>query len=170
VTAQSPGAHCGATFTITLPTAAEPHAEPVVPEAASVQPAGGLGILLIEDHEDTAEVMAQLMRTLGHEVTVVGRVADALAATQSATFDLIVSDVGLPDGTGLDFVKAFRERDDAPAVALTGFGSDEDIRRCLEAGFTSHLTKPVNFSQLEQVIESAAAVKTQKNAGEARAG
>ncbi|CAG9240419.1 Histidine kinase [Paraburkholderia caribensis] len=169
VTAQSPGAHCGATFTITLPTAAEPHAEPVVPEAASVQPAGGLGILLIEDHADTAEVMAQLMRTLGHDVTVVGRVADALAATQTATFDLIVSDVGLPDGTGLDFVKAFRERDDAPAVALTGFGSDEDIRRCLEAGFTSHLTKPVNFSQLEQVIESAAAAKTQKNAGEARA-
>ncbi len=53
-------------------------------------------------------------------------------------------------------------------MALTGFGSDEDIRRCLEAGFTSHLTKPVNFSQLEQVIEGAAVVKTQKSAGEAR--
>lgn len=169
VTAQSPGAHCGATFTITLPTVEERLAEPAAPVAASVQPAGGLTILLIEDHADTAEVMAQLMRTLGHEVTVVGRVADALAATQSAPFDLIVSDVGLPDGTGLDFIKAFRERDDAPAVALTGFGSDEDIRQCLEAGFTSHLTKPVNFSQLEQVIEGAAAAKAQRNAGEARA-
>ncbi|MEM5386070.1 response regulator [Paraburkholderia phymatum] len=168
VTAQSPGAHCGATFTITLPTAEERLAEPAAPVAASVQPAGGLTILLIEDHADTAEVMAQLMRTLGHEVTVVGRVADALAATQSAPFDLIVSDVGLPDGTGLDFIKAFRERDDAPAVALTGFGSDEDIRRCLEAGFTSHLTKPVNFSQLEQVIEGAAAAKAQRNVGQAR--
>ncbi|SEI44898.1 hybrid sensor histidine kinase/response regulator [Paraburkholderia diazotrophica] len=169
VTAQSPGAHCGATFTITLPTAEERFAEPAAPVAESVQPAGGLTILLIEDHADTADVMAQLMRTLGHEVTVVGRVADALAATQSAPFDLIVSDVGLPDGTGLDFIKAFRERDDAPAVALTGFGSDEDIRRCLEAGFTSHLTKPVNFSQLEQVIEGAAAAKAQRNAGEGRA-
>ncbi|MEM5437097.1 response regulator [Paraburkholderia diazotrophica] len=168
VTAQSPGAHCGATFTIMLPTAEERLAEPAAPVAASVHPAGGLTILLIEDHTDTAEVMAQLMRTLGHEVTVVGRVADALAATQSAPFDLIVSDVGLPDGTGLDFIKAFRERDDAPAVALTGFGSDEDIRRCLEAGFTSHLTKPVNFAQLEQVIESAAAAKAQRNAGEGR--
>jgi len=163
VTAQSPGAHCGATFTITLPTAEEPLAEPVIPVAAAVQSSGGLTILLIEDHADTAEVMAQLMSTLGHEVTVVGRVADALAATQGSPFDLIVSDVGLPDGTGLDFIKAFREKDDSPAVALTGFGSDEDIRRCLEAGFTSHLTKPVNFGQLEQVIEGAAVVKAQKS-------
>jgi CheY-like chemotaxis protein len=114
---------------------------------------------------DTAEVMAQLIRGLGHEVAVVGLVADALAATQSATFDLIVSDVGLPDGTGLDFIKAFREHSNVPAVALTGFGTDEDVRRCLGAGFTSHLTKPVNFGQLEQLIESAANLKAERTAG-----
>ncbi|WP_345813998.1 response regulator [Paraburkholderia sp. PREW-6R] len=155
VMAQSPGAHCGATFTITLPTAAAP--EPVLPvaEPDQVHPAGLLTILLIEDHLDTAEVMEQLIRSLGHDVTTVGRVDDALAATQLQTFDLVVSDVGLPDGTGLDFIKAFREHSDAPAVALTGFGTDEDVRRCLSAGFTSHLTKPVNFSQLETMIESA---------------
>jgi CheY-like chemotaxis protein len=108
--------------------------------------------------------MEQLIRSLGHEVTTVGRVDDALAATQSQTFDLIVSDVGLPDGTGLDFIKAFREHSDAPAVALTGFGTDEDVRRCLSAGFTSHLTKPVNFGQLETMIEGAVSQKEQKDA------
>ena len=112
----------------------------------------------------TAEVMAQLIRSLGHDVTVVGRVDDALAATQLQRFDLIVSDVGLPDGTGLDFIIAFREHSDAPAVALTGFGTDEDVRRCLCAGFTSHLTKPVNFGQLETAIESAAQLKARKDA------
>ncbi|NML31314.1 hybrid sensor histidine kinase/response regulator [Paraburkholderia antibiotica] len=156
VTAQSPGAHCGATFTITLPTAAAPAAAQPVVVPSAVAPASPLTVLLIEDHADTAEVMAQLIRSLGHEVTVVGRVDDALAATQLQRFDLVVSDVGLPDGTGLDFIKAFREHSDAPAVALTGFGTDEDVRRCLSAGFTSHLTKPVNFGQLETMIEGAA--------------
>ncbi|HEY3598851.1 MAG TPA: response regulator [Paraburkholderia sp.] len=164
VAAHSPGPHCGATFTIMLPTAERPVVAPVVAAASTQHPAGVLTILLIEDHVDTAEVMAQLIRTLGHEVTVVGRVADALAATQTLSFDLIVSDVGLPDGTGLDFVRAFRERSDAPAVALTGFGTDEDIRRCLAAGFSAHLTKPVNFTQLEKAIESAANVKAEKTA------
>jgi signal transduction histidine kinase/ActR/RegA family two-component response regulator len=164
VTAQSPGAHCGATFTITLPTAAAPEVTSPVVVPDEVHSAGLLNILLIEDHLDTAEVMEQLIRSLGHEVTTVGRVDDALAATQSQTFDLIVSDVGLPDGTGLDFIKAFREHSDAPAVALTGFGTDEDVRRCLSAGFTSHLTKPVNFGQLETMIEGAVSQKEQKDA------
>jgi PAS domain S-box-containing protein len=165
VTARSPGAHCGATFTITLPTAAKPADDIVVAIPAAPHPAGVLTILLIEDHVDTAEVMSQLISGLGHAVTVVSRVADALAATQATDFDLIVSDVGLPDGTGLDFIAAFRERSDAPAVALTGFGTDDDVRRCLAAGFTSHLTKPVNFIQLEQVIEQAATVKAGKSGG-----
>ncbi|HEY1607716.1 MAG TPA: response regulator [Paraburkholderia sp.] len=154
VSAQSPGRHCGATFSITLPTAEARPGAPAPTDAARVEQVGPLSILLIEDHEDTADVMAQLIRGLGHEVAVAGRVADALALTQKRLFDLVVSDVGLPDGTGLDFVHAFREHSAAPAIALTGFGTDEDVRRCLDAGFTSHLTKPVDFSQLERMIES----------------
>jgi PAS domain S-box-containing protein len=169
VGAKSPGAHCGATFTITLPTSEQPTSTPIVAPAATLHPSAALTILLIEDHVDTAEVMAQLIRGLGHDVTVVGRVADALAATQKATFDLIVSDIGLPDGTGLDFIEAFRARSDAPAIALTGFGTDDDIQRCLGAGFTSHLTKPVNFAQLEQAFEAAANTKVQRAASPAEA-
>ena len=169
VSAASPGAHCGATFTIMLPTAPEPSSEPAPAVAAERRAEERLAILLIEDHEDTAEVMAQLIRGLGHDVTVAGRVADALAAAHAAVFDLIVSDVGLPDGTGLDFIGAFRERSQVPAVALTGFGTDDDVRRCLAAGFTSHLTKPVNFNQLEEVIQSAASAKAQGMSGAAPA-
>ena len=160
VHAYSPGAHCGATFSITLPTAEPSRGEPAPADAACPHQAGALNVLLIEDHEDTAEVMAQLIRGLGHEVSVAGRVADALALTQRMPFDLVVSDVGLPDGTGLDFVQAFRERSAVPAIALTGFGTDEDVRRCLDAGFTSHLTKPVDFAQLERMIEQALAARS----------
>ncbi|GLU31779.1 response regulator [Trinickia caryophylli] len=160
VNAQSPGPHCGATFTIALPTVAAPAEEPTAAAPAAAAADERLAILLVEDHADTAEVMAQLMRGLGHDVTVASSVADALAATQAAPFDLIVSDIGLPDGTGIDFIGAFRQRSQVPAVALTGFGTDEDVRRCLAAGFTSHLTKPVNFIQLEELIQRAAAGKT----------
>jgi PAS domain S-box-containing protein len=153
VAAKSPGAHCGATFTIVLPTAM-PRPEAAAPalQAGPQQP-GVLNVLLIEDHEDTAEVMSQLIRGLGHEVAVAGSVADALAYAARTRFDLVLSDVGLPDGTGVEFIHAFRKASDAPAIALTGFGTDDDVRRCLDAGFTAHLTKPVNFEQLERLIE-----------------
>jgi PAS domain S-box-containing protein len=158
VNAESPGPHCGATFKISLPIAAAPASKLVVAADATSDAEERLDILLVEDHADTAEVMAHLMSSLGHEVTVATCVADALAATERAAFDLIVSDVGLPDGTGIEFIAALRKRGtQVPAVALTGYGTDDDIRRCLEAGFTAHLTKPVNFSQLEEQIRRAAA-------------
>ena len=164
VGARSPGPHCGATFPIALPTTAAPAQEPV--QAASAQAAADerIAILLVEDHVDTADVMAHLMRSLGHDVAVAASVAEALAATHARTFDLIVSDVGLPDGTGLDFVSTVRQHSQVPAIALTGYGSDEDIRRCLAAGFTAHLTKPVNFTQLEVLIQRTAEAKTQGGA------
>ena len=160
VGAKSPGAHCGSTFTIVLPTAARGEGAAVTAELRGPQRVGALNILLIEDHEDTAEVMSQLMRAGGHEVAVAGSVAGALALTASMAFDLVVSDIGLPDGSGIDFIRAFRAQSTAPAVALTGFGTDDDVRRSVEAGFTAHLTKPVNFEQLERLIEEAAASRS----------
>ena len=156
VSARSPGAHCGATFTIVLPTAAPGEGAATTAQLHSPHRAGMLKILLIEDHADTAEVMSQLMRAGGHEVAVAASVADALALTASMAFDLVVSDIGLPDGSGIDFIRAFRAQSAAPAIALTGFGTDDDVRRSVEAGFTAHLTKPVNFEQLERLIEEAA--------------
>ncbi|TDQ77782.1 PAS/PAC sensor hybrid histidine kinase [Paraburkholderia silvatlantica] len=160
VSAKSPGAHCGATFTIVLPTAARGEGAAATAELRGPHRVGALNILLIEDHEDTAEVMSQLMRAGGHEVAVAGSVTGALALTASMAFDLVVSDIGLPDGSGIDFIRAFRAQSTVPAIALTGFGTDDDVRRSVEAGFTAHLTKPVNFEQLERLIEEAAASRS----------
>ncbi|QNB11437.1 hybrid sensor histidine kinase/response regulator [Paraburkholderia tropica] len=160
VCAKSPGTHCGATFTIVLPTAAPGEGAARQAERGDAHHAGALDILLIEDHEDTAEVMSQLIRALGHEVAVAVSVAGALALTATRRFDLVVSDIGLPDGSGIDFIRAFRKESAAPAIALTGFGTDDDVRRSLDAGFTAHLTKPVNFEQLERLIEEAVAQRS----------
>ncbi|CAM2145306.1 histidine kinase [Pararobbsia alpina] len=156
VTAHSDGPGQGARFTLCVPLAAEPAAVPVPHDDRAQASARVLRILLIEDHEDTAEVMARLLESYEHEVTIVGRLDAAQAACEQQTFDLVISDLGLPDGSGLDFVRAFRRSSEAPAIALTGYGMDDDVRRCLDAGFSAHLTKPVSIHQLEQLLADAA--------------
>jgi CheY-like chemotaxis protein len=112
-----------------------------------------LNILLVEDHVDTAKVMGRLLRRLGHTVEMSDCVAGALSLARAGDYDVVLSDIGLPDGTGLELIRQIRETKNMPAVALTGFGMDEDIAKCLEAGFTAHLTKPVNFQRLEMVLQ-----------------
>jgi hypothetical protein len=120
-----------------------------------------LRLLLVEDHPDTADAMADLLRALGHEVRVAGTVAAGLAAAKAALesgegIDLVISDLGLPDGTGMDLMRELVARYGLRGIALSGYGTEEDVRRSLEAGFTRHLTKPVNFQALEAVILEAA--------------
>jgi hypothetical protein len=71
-------------------------------------------------------------------------------------FDLLVSDIGLPDGTGMDVMRHMRKNTQLKGIALSGFGQDEDLRQSREAGFETHLTKPVNFQMLRDVIERLA--------------
>ena len=80
-------------------------------------------------------------------------VSEALREYEAGSFDLIISDIGLPDATGLDLVRrAVGLRGPVAAIALTGYGMEEDIRRSREAGFTAHLTKPIDFAKLEAMI------------------
>jgi DNA-binding response OmpR family regulator len=79
-------------------------------------------------------------------------VRGALQLAAEHEFDLLVSDVGLPDGSGLDLMRALSERRRIPGIALTGFGRDEDVRRSKEAGFDEHMTKPVSMAKLEASI------------------
>ena len=79
-------------------------------------------------------------------------VADGIARFQEKSYDILLSDLGLPDGTGLDLIRKVREQSKIPAVALTGYGMDEDVARCKEAGFDAHLTKPLNFQELDALI------------------
>jgi signal transduction histidine kinase len=159
IEARSEGSGKGSSFTITLPCEDPPlvsssgHAERREFERLSSD--GSYRVLLIEDHPDTARVLGRLLGGNGHTVTTVHSIAEALTVLRHQDFDILVSDIGLPDGTGIELIEAVRGelQKQTPAIALTGFGMEEDVRRTLQAGFTEHLTKPVNLARLEQTIQ-----------------
>ena len=91
---------------------------------------------------------------LGYEVRPANSLRAALAAAVDGRYDLIVSDLELGDGTGIDLLRSIGPARTVPAIALTGYGSDEDRKMCLEAGFQTHLTKPVETRQLGDAIRS----------------
>ncbi|HEV7671282.1 MAG TPA: response regulator [Thermoanaerobaculia bacterium] len=115
-------------------------------------------LLLVEDHDDTAEALAVLLHDSGFRVTRASSVADALAAAFQAhtddqeNFHLVLSDLGLPDGDGCDLMRVLSKRHGLKGIALSGYGMDEDIKRALAAGFARHLTKPVDLRHLIDVI------------------
>jgi PAS domain S-box-containing protein len=159
LSAYSEGRDAGARFTLTLPLdKIQPtHEAAPLPAASQEEHARSLKVLLVEDNEQTSSAMAEVLEMLGHRVDVATTVGSALEHAKNGSFDLLVSDIGLPDGSGLDIARAWQTlQPDAPAVAITGYGMDEDIRRCREAGFRDHLTKPVNFSRLEALIQTLA--------------
>ena len=87
-------------------------------------------------------------------VTPAGSVKEALEAAEHATFDLLLSDIGLPDGSGTDVMRHLAATHGVKGIALSGFGQDDDLERSREAGFATHLTKPVNIQMLRQVIKT----------------
>lgn len=162
ISASSEGPGKGSTFTLDFPSVPTPVR--AAPTAHDDGPAGRattrlLNILLVEDHADTARVMGRLLRRLGHTVQISDSVAGALSLARDGAYDILLSDIGLPDGTGLELIRQLKAMKDIPAIALTGFGMDDDIAKCREAGFTAHLTKPVNFQRLEMVIQQLATAK-----------
>jgi CheY-like chemotaxis protein len=161
--ADSAGHGAGATFTVEMKLTAAvdivvaPHASAgsdgaLVARADADGEPDRVQILLVEDHADTARTMAGLLKTIGYEVRTADSVAAALQAAQAEPFDLLISDIGLPDGSGLDLMRQLRARLSARGICLSGFGMDEDIARSLDAGFAEHLTKPVDLRGLEAVI------------------
>lgn len=154
--ASSQGEQQGSVFTVTLPVT-EPPVSDAKPVADDLQAEldTALQILLLEDHVDTAQVMSAVLRGMGHEVELVGTVAAGVEKVQSKKYDLILSDLGLPDGTGLNFIEEARKVCQTPAIALTGYGMAEDVEKCLRAGFNEHLTKPIDFERLQKSINNA---------------
>ncbi len=109
-------------------------------------------ILVVEDHDDTLRSMKLLLTRLGYEVLAADNMTKALRIAEEQHFDILLSDIGLPDGSGLELVKRIRAIRDIPALALSGFGMDEDIERSRDAGFSNHLTKPVSIDRLQAAI------------------
>ena len=117
------------------------------------QPAN-FAILLAEDHGDTARILARLLRNQGHEVRTAGDLNKALEFSRQWEFDLLISDLGLPDGNGRDLMRQLRSvRSEIPGIAISGFGAADDIRQSLAAGFSEHLIKPVEIAALRAAIQ-----------------
>jgi len=156
ITAASDGPGRGTTFTVSLPAAAPPVA--AAPVAVSFAPTAGVEILLVEDHRDTLAAMSRLLRRLGHRVTGAESMKAARDAASRQRFDLLISDVELPDGTGLDLMRQLStDPTGRPlrGIALTGYGMESDMKMSEAAGFFAHLVKPINFSDLEDAIRRA---------------
>jgi signal transduction histidine kinase/CheY-like chemotaxis protein len=153
--AASPGRGRGATFTIRLDAlhASEHPAQKVTAPAAAPMPR--LRILIVEDDEMTRRVVSRVVRALGHEVTTADSVATAVA-DDAPPIDLLISDIGLPDGSGHDVLRRLRSRHPLKAIALSGFGLDVDIALSHSSGFAEHLTKPIDVRTLETAIRRVA--------------
>jgi CheY-like chemotaxis protein len=123
-------------------------------EVTGSQPvaAGKRRILVVDDHGDTLRSMQLLLRRLGYEVLAAENMTDALQIAEEQPFDILLSDIGLPDGSGLELLKRIRQTRDVPALALSGFGMDEDVERSRDAGFSDHLIKPVSIDRLQAAI------------------
>jgi nitrogen-specific signal transduction histidine kinase/ActR/RegA family two-component response regulator len=160
LTAASSGKGLGATFTIEMPTAGSmpapaPPAGPLIPTVAI--PDRALTILLIEDNADTLNYLSQMLTLRGHAVHTAASLASAIRLASEVAFDVLVSDIELPDGSGLELMGTLRSSRAVPGIALSGFGSSEDLELSRSAGFAEHLTKPVVFRRLEEAIQQVTA-------------
>jgi PAS domain S-box-containing protein len=151
LTATSEGLGRGSTFVVSFP-ATESVARPIEPDTAPAVSSDKVRLLVVEDHVDTARALVRLLENRGYQPVSVHNVKAGLEAVGRNEFDLILCDLGLPDGTGIDFIRKVRETHQTPAIALTGFGMQQDVERAEQAGFNAHLTKPVNLQKLEATI------------------
>jgi PAS domain S-box-containing protein len=153
IVARSAGPGQGATFFVHFPNSTD---RPL-PVETSDGPASGLAhppslkILVVEDHIDTAKTLCRLLGHFGFDVQSAHSVAEALAVAKNSPFDLLLTDMGLPDGSGDElFLELKRSQPGLLGVAITGYGMDEDISRSSAAGFLNHFTKPIDFAFLRE--------------------
>ena len=118
-----------------------------------------LQILVVEDHGDTRRVLTGLLGHFGHSISAADNVESALAFVRAKHFDAIVSDLALPDGSGYDVIREAKRCQQLTGVALTANAEDDDIARGCDAGFDYHLTKPIDFAQLRDVLGHIAPAK-----------
>jgi CheY-like chemotaxis protein len=118
-------------------------------------------VLVVDDHLDTAEVLAVLFRMLGHETRTALRGRDALVLARENDFDVILLDIGLPDMDGYDVVRALRADPRRPGhperyiAAVTGHCRPVDVTRAVTAGFNDHVTKPIDLIKIRQILRCA---------------
>jgi signal transduction histidine kinase len=157
IEAESRGRSFGATFRVTLDTIPKAGAKVDLSLRAPTHPATHLRVLLVEDHRDTRHILSRLLTHFGHEVLTAKNMHSAVKIIAERDIDVILCDIGLPDGSGYELIAQARQKRPIKAVAITGFGTDEDVRRSRDAGFDFHLVKPVDLYDLQTVLERLAA-------------
>ena len=166
ITAESEGKNKGAKFVIRLQTVESPAAASEGAGVGGSLPAAvssrALRILLVEDHSDTAHQLTRLLKRAGHEVTWAGSINQARALIAGSdsperNFNILISDLGLPDGSGHDLMRDLASRGSMPGIALSGYGMKNDILDSMAAGFSRHITKPVDWQELKIAIQKIAA-------------
>jgi len=153
LTAQSDGSNRGSTFTLSMQALPQGEAVSVVSKAVTDATRRALKILLVDDHHDTCAALEKLLARRGYLVAISHDVRSAMEAAARNEFDLLISDIALPDGTGMDLMIQLRAVANVPGIAISGFGNNGDIERSLQAGFSEHLTKPIKLENLEAAIE-----------------
>jgi signal transduction histidine kinase/ActR/RegA family two-component response regulator len=158
---ESAGRDKGATFAITLKTVAAPV---LSGNGAEVSPAPDAPrkrldarprrLLLVDDHHDTCTGMKMMLERRGYDITVAHSADQALEKARSQEFDLVISDIGLPDRSGYELMRELQTTGSVRGIALSGYGMEHDVTKARAAGFSEHLTKPINFERLEATIEN----------------
>jgi signal transduction histidine kinase/CheY-like chemotaxis protein len=161
--AESGGPNKGSRFTIRLPLLREAASlstpSLVAARAVELEVFAQKSFLVVDDSEDTIAMLRELLRVAGANVTTATNGADALRIAEENEFDVILSDISMPEMDGFEFLQRLRKIDgrrNVPVVAITGFGRNDDIARARAAGFYSHLTKPLNLKALAEVLQQLA--------------
>jgi CheY-like chemotaxis protein/two-component sensor histidine kinase len=154
IRASSDGRGTGATFTISMPIDGAPAVPAEVrPQQAATLPGAGRRVLLVEDNEDAGVALAMCLEEYGYQVEHVTTCADALQTARNGRFDAVLTDLGLPDGSGIDVGRALSRQ--LPVLALSGYGREQDRARSSEAGFAAHLVKPADPAEVHARLAEA---------------
>jgi PAS domain S-box-containing protein len=162
LTAYSEGQNKGSVFTVELEPIASTPGAAICDITPSPKKERQCKILLVEDHADTLRILCRLLEKWGYTVRCTDCVSRALDLAASESFDILISDLGLPDGSGLDIMRQTKERYGLRGVALSGFGTDDDLRQSRAAGFEEHLTKPVGIEGLHAAVERMMAAQRER--------
>ena len=163
LTAQSDGRNRGSTFLLSMQTISPAEGLDVPAKTTGESSRQGLRILLVDDHEDTCTALEKLLVRRGHLVAATRNMRSAMEAAVRNQFDLLISDIALPDGNGMELMMQMRAISKIPGIAISGFGNNGDIEKSLQAGFVEHLIKPVKLDVLEAAIERAIATGAASN-------
>jgi PAS domain S-box-containing protein len=157
IEAESRGRSFGATFKVTLDMLPEGVGTTDPDSRAPKRRPKPLRILLVEDHRDTRRTLSRLLTHFGHEVLAADNIQSAIKIVDSGNVDVLLCDIGLPDGSGYEVIAQAKRKQPIKAVAITGFGTEEDIRRSKDAGFDFHLVKPIDLHELQTVLDQVGA-------------